>query len=84
MTATILVVDDEDNIQVIIPEFLIRQGYEVKSAKTLEEARKIIKQDIPDIILLDVTLPDGYGPNLLQETSNLPFTPPDHHDHSIW
>ena len=76
MTATILVVDDEDNIQVIIPEFLIRQGYEVKSAKTLEEARKIIKQDIPDIILLDVTLPDGYGPNLLQETSNLPSRPP--------
>ena len=76
MTATILVVDDEDNIQVIIPEFLIRQGYEVQSAKTLEEARKIIKQDIPDIILLDVTLPDGYGPNLLQETSNLPSRPP--------
>jgi two-component system, NtrC family, response regulator AtoC len=76
LTATILVVDDEDNIQVIIPEFLIRQGYEVKSAKTLEEARKIIKLDIPDIILLDVTLPDGYGPNLLQETSNLPSRPP--------
>ena len=31
---------------------------------------------IPDVVLLDVTLPDGYGPSLLYETANQPIRPP--------
>ncbi len=41
----------------------------------MAEARKYIAQGVTDIIILDVRLPDGYGPNLLNETALLPMRP---------
>jgi DNA-binding NtrC family response regulator len=76
MSATILVVDDEENARHIITSFLTPKGYEVIGAATLEEARQQISRGTADIILLDVQLPDGYGPSLLEETSRLPYRPP--------
>ena len=43
---------------------------------TLGEARLALRLGNADIILLDVQLPDGYGPNLLEETVHLPMRPP--------
>lgn len=76
MTATILIVDDEPNVQLVTSEFLKLKGYDVISAGNLAQARTSLQNDDPDIVLLDVSLPDGYGPNLLQETANLPARPP--------
>ncbi|MGD2157587.1 MAG: sigma-54 dependent transcriptional regulator [Anaerolineales bacterium] len=76
MTANILVVDDEEHARSNISSFLSTLGYEVTPAATLEDARNSLKQGIPDIVLLDVRLPDGYGPDLLEETNNLPTRPP--------
>ncbi|MBC8330741.1 MAG: sigma-54-dependent Fis family transcriptional regulator [Anaerolineae bacterium] len=76
MSATILVVDDEENARKHIRDFLNGEGYEVISAANLEEARSQIRQDNADIILLDVQLPDGYGPDLLEETSHIEARPP--------
>jgi len=76
MTATILVVDDEENARKNIESMLIKRGYEVICAANLSEARKTINQESADIILLDVQLPDGYGPDLLEETSRLQYQPP--------
>jgi two-component system, NtrC family, response regulator AtoC len=76
LTATILIVDDEPNVQLVISEFLTLKGYEVRSAENLATARTVIQHGEADIILLDVSLPDGYGPNLLQETSTMPARPP--------
>jgi two-component system, NtrC family, response regulator AtoC len=76
MSATILVVDDEENARHIITSFLTPKGYEVIGAATLAEARQQISRGTADIILLDVQLPDGYGPALLEETSRLPYRPP--------
>ncbi len=76
MSATILVVDDEENARHIITSFLGPKGYEVLGAATLAEARQQISRGTADIILLDVQLPDGYGPSLLEETSRLPYRPP--------
>jgi DNA-binding NtrC family response regulator len=76
MTATVLIVDDEDNARFNISSFLVPRGYEVIGAANLAEAREVLKQGRADIILLDVLLPDGYGPNLLYETSQLPVKPP--------
>jgi DNA-binding NtrC family response regulator len=44
--------------------------------ETLNAARECIRQGKADIILLDVDLPDGYGPVLLDETAHLPNRPP--------
>ncbi|MBL6966717.1 MAG: sigma-54-dependent Fis family transcriptional regulator [Anaerolineales bacterium] len=76
MSATILVVDDEENARQHLSDFLTSEGYEVICAANLEEARSQIRQDNADIILLDVQLPDGYGPDLLEETSHIEARPP--------
>ena len=75
MSATVLVVDDEETARLVISDFLRNRGYEVLEAGTMVEARKYIAQGVTDIIILDVRLPDGYGPNLLNETALLPMRP---------
>jgi FixJ family two-component response regulator len=76
MTATILIVDDEDTARQNIGSFLTSRGYEVIGAATLKEARNYLNQGDADIILLDVQLPDGYGPALLEETAYQLLRPP--------
>lgn len=76
MTATILLVDDEKNARNNIGSYLESEGYEVLLAADLETARKHVAAQEADIVLLDVELPDGYGPDLLAETAQLPFRPP--------
>ncbi len=62
MTRSVLVVDDEPNI-VLSLEFLLKQvGYEVRVARSGEEAVKAVAERAPDLIILDVMLPalDGF------------------------
>ncbi len=76
MTATILIVDDEANARHNIGAFLTKINYEVIEASTLAEARECISRGNADIVLLDVQLPDGFGPVLLDETAHLLSRPP--------
>ena len=76
MNLTIMIVDDEENFRKHTEDYLKGRGYEVHGVGTLEEARQHLNKGDSDVILLDVQLPDGYGPNLLYETSNLPLRPP--------
>ena len=76
MSLTILVVDDEENARLNISDLLSQSGYDTQGAATLAEARKYVNTGSADIILLDVRLPDGYGPVLLEETAYLPMRPP--------
>ena len=76
MGFTVLIVDDEDNARQNIGEFLTSKEYEVLGAATLAEARKFLSQGDVDMVILDVRLPDGYGPNLLYEISQMPVRPP--------
>ncbi|NLW72509.1 MAG: sigma-54-dependent Fis family transcriptional regulator [Chloroflexi bacterium] len=75
MSATVLVVDDEETARMVVSDFLRGKGYEVQSAGTLADARAQINLGTPDIIILDVRLPDGHGPNLLVETQRLTIRP---------
>ncbi len=76
MSATILIVDDEENARLNIGDFLTSRGYESIGVATLAEARESLRLGQADIILLDVLLPDGYGPSLLEETASMPLRPP--------
>ena len=76
MSATILIVDDEENARLNIGNFLTSRGFESIGVATLAEARESVRLGKADIILLDVQLPDGYGPSLLEETASLPLRPP--------
>lgn len=76
MGTNVLIVDDEENARRNIGEYLLAKGYEVTGAGTLKDARELIMNGVGDVILLDVQLPDGYGPNLLYEVNSLPARPP--------
>lgn len=76
MSITVLIVDDEDNARANIAEYLTPLNYEVLGAATLAEARKFLQRGDGDVVVLDVSLPDGYGPSLLYETANMPTRPP--------
>lgn len=76
MTATILLVDDEDHARQNISEYLTSKGYEVIDVPGLAEARDIIQRGGADIILLDVMLKDGFGTSFLKETAQMPMRPP--------
>jgi DNA-binding NtrC family response regulator len=66
MSATILLVDDEETALSFMSPLLRDAGYEVLTATTLKAAHKVVDQGAADIIVLDVQLPDGYGPSLLE------------------
>ena len=63
----ILVVDDEADIRALIKEILSDEGYDVIVASSASEARLFRKQDTPDLILLDIWMPDIDGITLLRE-----------------
>ncbi len=65
MKATVLIVEDEANAREFLGSLLRETGYDVREAATVADADKCIARGEADIVLLDVQLPDGYGPDLL-------------------
>lgn len=76
MSFTVLIVDDEETFRRNAEDFLTARGYDARGVGNLAEARAALQRGDADVVLLDVQLPDGYGPNLLYETANLPVRPP--------
>lgn len=62
MSATILLVDDYDDARVMYAHFLRLSGYTALQAATGEEALELATRHVPDLILLDMSLPgmDGW------------------------
>jgi DNA-binding response OmpR family regulator len=63
----ILVVEDEPAISEPLAENLDREGFDAEVAGTIETAREAFERQAPDLILLDVMLPDGDGRDLARE-----------------
>lgn len=76
MSLTVLIVEDEENARQNLGELLATKSYDVIGVGTLGDAREHLLKGDADIVLLDIQLPDGYGPNLLYETSSMPSRPP--------
>lgn len=68
-TPYILVVDDEPDIRNLLQEILEDEGYEIAVAENGEAARHLHRQRRPDLILLDIWMPDVDGITLLKEWS---------------
>ncbi len=68
-TGRVLVVDDESDIRSLIQEILTDEGYEVHVAADGAEARARYTEQRPDMVLLDIWMPDVDGITLLQEWS---------------
>lgn len=75
MSTTILIVDDEDNFREGFDQYLTNKGYTVHSAANLTDARKILRSELVDIILLDVQIGKEYGPDFLDDINLTRPTP---------
>ena len=67
--ATILVVDDELGIRALLSEILADEGHTVELAENAAQARQIRESLRPDLVLLDIWMPDVDGVTLLKEWS---------------
>ncbi|HEY9825079.1 MAG TPA: hybrid sensor histidine kinase/response regulator [Stenomitos sp.] len=74
----LLVVDDVPDNSFLVQSILASQGYRVEVASTGREALRRIEQDPPDLVLLDVMMPDIDGYEVtrsVRQNSTLPFIP---------
>jgi DNA-binding NtrC family response regulator len=65
--AIILVVDDEVGIRELLSEILMDEGYDVRLAENAGAARRLRNEMRPDLVLLDIWMPDTDGISLLKE-----------------
>jgi DNA-binding NtrC family response regulator len=69
--ATILVVDDEVGIRALLSEILTDEGHAVELAENAAQARAARERVRPDLVLLDIWMPDVDGITLLKEWGSL-------------
>ena len=65
--ATILVVDDELGIRALLSEILSDEGHTIELAENATQARAYRERARPDLVLLDIWMPDVDGVTLLKE-----------------
>ena len=65
--ANILVVDDEHGIRDLLSEILFDEGHQVELAENAAQAREARQRMRPDLVLLDIWMPDTDGVSLLKE-----------------
>ncbi len=73
---SILIIDDEPDICRLLQLSLVRHGYQVKYVNSLTEGMKHLENQRPDILFLDINLPDGSGlealPSIKRQCPDLP------------
>ncbi|QKV51858.1 sigma-54-dependent transcriptional regulator [Comamonas antarctica] len=67
IAASILVIDDEPDLRTLYELTLLREGYRVETADSVQEARAQLQAQRFDAVLTDMRLPDGLGLDLLLE-----------------
>jgi two-component system, OmpR family, response regulator RegX3 len=72
---TILLVEDEESIATPLSESLVREGFSVEVTGTAAEAVELARRLEPDLVLLDLMLPDGSGLDVCRELRSSSETP---------
>ena len=65
-----LIVDDDTNAVTVLAELVASEGFTTATAGTLQEARRQMAIRRPDVVLLDLVLPDGSGMDLFQDVES--------------
>ncbi len=63
----ILIVDDEKPIREMLKKFLAKKGYQVYETDNGEDALKIVEQELPAVVLLDIRMPKMDGVEVLKK-----------------
>lgn len=70
--ASVLVVEDDPQLRTIITINLAARGHEVRQAADLAEALRALAASNPDVLILDINLPDGTGWDVLRKATPPP------------
>lgn len=73
---TFLVVDDDADLRYLVHVAITRAGHRALSAASIEEARTLCAAERPDVLLLDVTMPEMDGPAFLAALRDEELAPP--------
>jgi DNA-binding response OmpR family regulator len=57
----LLIIDDDVELTEMLSSFFEREGYAIRCAPTLKSAAKLLSQQLPSLVILDIMLPDGSG-----------------------
>ena len=74
--AKILIIEDDQVFSELLVMHLEDRNHEPQAATTMEQARQILADNVPDAILLDQQLPDGFGIDILKEIAEHTPHPP--------
>jgi len=69
---TILYVEDDPNNRVLVRRILQAEGYKVLEAADAQQAMKILESQVPDLIFMDINMPDIDGYTLTTRLKSLP------------
>ena len=67
IAASVLVVDDDDTVRETLSEYFEILGMQVLSAATAADARSAVARHLPDVVVLDLRLPDAQGLSLFEQ-----------------
>lgn len=73
--ATVLSVDDDQGLQTVVSHYLSGEGYETLSATSGKQMLEVLKTNTPNIILLDLVLPDTDGISILAQMRGMQKIP---------
>lgn len=73
--ATVLSVDDDQGLQTVVTHYLSGEGYETLSATSGKQMLEVLKTNTPNIILLDLVLPDTDGISILAQMRGMQKIP---------
>lgn len=63
----VLIVDDEPRVREVVAAYLEREGFRVDEAADADQARSMLRDPVPDLVVLDVMFPGASGLDLLTE-----------------
>jgi DNA-binding NtrC family response regulator len=66
-----LIVDDDSDTAEMLAELVSSQGFTAATARTMRDARRQLAMTTPDVVFLDLVLPDGKGTELFEDKDNL-------------
>src|SRR4030095_11784808 len=69
-----LIVDDDADTAEMLAELVASQGFTAATARTMRDARRQLATNVPDVVFLDLVLPDGKGIELFNDKAALPDT----------